>query len=78
MNCFNASILLPQPGFWMWSDGTKFYYENWHHDHDEDDQEKACVKMNYKCKEVHHTNHFFYGRSQSQMNHNNVFVLQTT
>ncbi|XP_022625699.1 ladderlectin-like [Seriola dumerili] len=36
------------PGFWMWSDGSKFHYENWHHDHSSDGPDKACLKINYK------------------------------
>ncbi|KAK2863374.1 hypothetical protein Q5P01_002907 [Channa striata] len=33
-----------QPGFWLWSDGSEFSYENWHenepYDDDDDDEEK--------------------------------------
>ncbi|XP_071316033.1 ladderlectin [Trachinotus anak] len=37
------------PGFWMWSDGSKFHYENWYHDHTTDSPpNECCLKMNYK------------------------------
>ncbi|KAM9426546.1 lectin-like [Pholidichthys leucotaenia] len=33
--------------FWMWSDGTKFYYDNWDHEHHRQDERGCCLKMNY-------------------------------
>ncbi|XP_040887714.1 ladderlectin [Toxotes jaculatrix] len=35
------------PGFWMWSDGSKFDYENWYDEH-HDEEEGSCLKMNYE------------------------------
>ncbi|XP_054876256.1 ladderlectin-like [Poeciliopsis prolifica] len=32
--------------FWMWSDGSKFDYENWYND-DHNETEERCLKMNY-------------------------------
>ncbi|XP_028420668.1 neurocan core protein [Perca flavescens] len=36
-------------GFWMWSDGTMFNYENWSKDYNLRDKERAmnCLEMNY-------------------------------
>ncbi|CAK6974717.1 ladderlectin-like [Scomber scombrus] len=33
------------PCFWMWSDGSKFYYQNWNTDYDVERMEH-CLKMN--------------------------------
>lgn len=35
------------PGFWMWSDGSKFLYENWFSD-DHDEKASGCLKMNFQ------------------------------
>uniref|UniRef100_A0A665TC85 C-type lectin domain-containing protein n=1 Tax=Echeneis naucrates TaxID=173247 RepID=A0A665TC85_ECHNA len=36
------------PGFWMWSDGFKFFYENWSKDQIPESSSNYCLKMNYK------------------------------
>ncbi|XP_058481468.1 galactose-specific lectin nattectin [Solea solea] len=33
-------------GLWMWSDGSKFYYENWH-DYTSPSSSQDCLRMNY-------------------------------
>ncbi|XP_041840567.1 galactose-specific lectin nattectin [Melanotaenia boesemani] len=35
------------PGFWMWSDGSKFHYDNWYSD-DNDEETERCLRMNYQ------------------------------
>ncbi|XP_018535865.1 ladderlectin-like [Lates calcarifer] len=35
-----------RPGFWMWSDGSKFYYDYWCDDH-HTERNESCLKMNY-------------------------------
>ncbi|XP_015226382.1 PREDICTED: ladderlectin-like [Cyprinodon variegatus] len=41
-----------QLNLWMWSDGSKFHYENWFNDNHEK-KDARCLKMNYYCKACH-------------------------
>ncbi|XP_023152927.1 galactose-specific lectin nattectin [Amphiprion ocellaris] len=38
------------PGYWMWSDGSKFNYDNWYHDDYSAHDGYHCLKMNYHLK----------------------------
>ncbi|XP_034470938.1 galactose-specific lectin nattectin-like [Hippoglossus hippoglossus] len=35
------------PGHWLWTDGSKFNYENWFNHHDINNPNETCLKMNY-------------------------------
>ncbi|XP_029283126.1 galactose-specific lectin nattectin [Cottoperca gobio] len=40
-------------GFWMWSDGSKFQYDNWFEDYKVDRKER-CLQMNYEYNKKWH------------------------
>ncbi|XP_026180088.1 galactose-specific lectin nattectin isoform X2 [Mastacembelus armatus] len=52
------------PGYWMWTDGSKFYYKNWYNDDgdDGDETDDNCLKMNYK-----HELKWFYASCNSTL-----------
>lgn len=53
-----------QSCFWMWNDGTKFDFDNWHKKMNMDDEmekTECCLKINYGCNITHtHTNTNFW------------------
>ncbi|AWO97282.1 putative galactose-specific lectin nattectin-like [Scophthalmus maximus] len=42
-----------EPGYWMWSDGSKFYYENWYNTDKMYNRNETCLRMNYGCNKLH-------------------------
>ena len=50
--CIFMCLLYPQFGFWMWSDGSNFHYENWFNNVAVDRTEH-CLMINYGCNKLH-------------------------
>uniref|UniRef100_A0A4W6FF93 C-type lectin domain-containing protein n=2 Tax=Lates calcarifer TaxID=8187 RepID=A0A4W6FF93_LATCA len=59
-----------RPGFWMWSDGSKFYYDYWCDDH-HTERNESCLKMNYGCNKLY--THSHKHTRLHEYKHNNYF-----
>ncbi|XP_060922561.1 lectin [Limanda limanda] len=35
------------PGYWLWTDGSRFDYDNWFNHHDTSNPSETCLRMNY-------------------------------